>query len=36
MELIRKLAKHFNVSSSEIRMISGVESRRKVIEVIKD
>ena len=36
LELIRKLAKHFNVSSSEIRMVSGVESRRKVIEVIKD
>ena len=36
LELIRKLAKHFNVSSSQIRIVSGMKSRRKVIEVIKD
>ncbi|RLI44553.1 hypothetical protein DRO64_03820, partial [Candidatus Bathyarchaeota archaeon] len=27
---------HFNVSSSQIRIVSGMKSRRKVIEVIKD
>jgi len=36
LELIRKLAKHFNVSSSQIRIVSGMKSRRKVIEVFKD
>ena len=36
LELIRKLAKHFNVSSSQIRIVSGMKSRRKIIEVIKD
>ena len=34
--LIRKLAKHFNVSSSQIRIISGMKSRSKIIEVVKD
>jgi len=36
LELIRKLAKHFNVSSSQIRIISGMKSRSKIIEVVKD
>ena len=36
LELIRKFAKNFNVSSSQIRIVSGMKSRRKVIEVIKD
>ena len=32
-ELIKKLAKHFDVSSSRVRIVSGLKSRRKIIEV---
>ena len=34
LELIKKLAKHFNVSSSQVRIISGLRSRRKIVEVV--
>ena len=34
VELIKKLAKHFNVSSSQVRIVSGFKSRRKMIEII--
>jgi len=33
LELIRKLARHFKVSSSHVRIISGLKSRRKTVEV---
>jgi uncharacterized protein (TIGR00251 family) len=33
LELIRKLARHFKVSSSQVRIISGLKSRRKTVEV---
>ena len=33
VELIRKLAKHFKVSSSHVRIISGLKSRRKTVEI---
>ncbi len=33
LELIRKLARHFKVSSSHVRIISGPKSRRKTVEV---
>ena len=32
-ELIRKLAKHFKVSTSQIKIVSGLKSKSKVIEV---
>jgi len=32
-ELIRKLAKHFGVSSSEVRILSGFKSKSKIVEV---
>ena len=34
-ELIEILAKHFNVSKSDIRIISGFTSRRKIVEIKK-
>lgn len=35
-ELIEKLAKHFKVQSSRVRIISGLRSRRKIVEVEVD
>lgn len=32
-ELIKKLAKHFGVSSSKVRIVSGFTSRSKVVEL---
>lgn len=34
LELIKKLAKHFNVSTSQVKIVSGLKSRRKIVEVI--
>ena len=34
-ELIKKLAKHFNVPSSHVSIISGLKDRRKVVEIIE-
>ena len=34
LELIKKIAKHFNVSSSQIKIVSGLKSRNKIIEII--
>ena len=36
LELIKKLAKHFKVSSSQIKIVSGLKSRRKIVEIIKE
>ena len=33
-QLIRKLAKHFNVSTSQIRITSGLKSKRKIVEIV--
>jgi uncharacterized protein YggU (UPF0235/DUF167 family) len=33
-ELIRKLAQHFNVHSSGIRILSGFKSRNKIVEIL--
>ncbi len=35
-ELIRKLAKHFNLPQSHVRIVSGVKSRKKVVEIIEE
>ncbi len=32
-ELIRKLAKHFEVSTSQVKIVSGLRSRRKIVEI---
>jgi uncharacterized protein (TIGR00251 family) len=32
-ELIRKLAKHFKVDVSKIKIVSGLSSRNKIIEI---
>jgi uncharacterized protein (TIGR00251 family) len=34
-ELIKKLAKHFNVLSSHVNIISGLKGRRKVVEIVE-
>jgi len=34
LELVKKLAKHFNVHSSQVRILSGFTSRKKIIEVV--
>jgi uncharacterized protein (TIGR00251 family) len=31
-EIVRKLAKHFNVSRSQIQIVSGLITKRKIIE----
>lgn len=33
LEMIKKVAKYFKVSSSQVRIVSGLKSRRKIIEV---
>ena len=33
LELIKKLAKYFKVPSSHIRIVSGLKSRRKIVEI---
>ena len=35
LELIKKLGRHFNVSSSKVRIISGLRSRRKIVEIVE-
>jgi len=32
-ELIKKLAKHFKVNSGNIRIVSGLSSRKKIVEI---
>ncbi len=33
LELIKKLAKYFKVPSSHVRIVSGLKSKRKIVEV---
>lgn len=33
LELVKKLAAYFNVSSSQVRIVSGLRSRRKIVEI---
>ena len=33
-ELVKKLAKQFSVSTSQIKIVSGLKSRKKVVEII--
>ncbi|MBS7626485.1 DUF167 domain-containing protein [Candidatus Bathyarchaeota archaeon] len=35
IELIKKIAKHFGVSQSQVRIIAGFKSRRKIVDVEK-
>jgi uncharacterized protein (TIGR00251 family) len=34
LEIIKKVAKHFGISKSNVRIISGEKSRDKVVEVV--
>ena len=34
-EIIKKLSKHFNVSSSSVKILSGKTSKNKVIDALK-
>jgi len=36
LELVKKLAKHFGVSSSQVHIITGLKSRKKIVEVINE
>jgi len=36
LELIRKLAKHFKVPPSHVRIVAGLKSRRKIVEITDD
>jgi uncharacterized protein (TIGR00251 family) len=33
-ELIKKIAAHFNISSLQVKIVSGFKSRRKIVELI--
>ena len=33
-ELVKKIAAHFHISSSEVKIVSGYQSRRKIVELI--
>jgi hypothetical protein len=33
-ELIKKLSEHFNVHSSQVRILSGFKSRNKIVEIL--
>ena len=33
-ELVRKLAKHFKISTSQIKIVSGLKSKNKVVEIM--
>ncbi len=35
MELIDKLARHFGVPSTNVRIVAGFTSRKKIVEIIK-
>ncbi|MEM2282018.1 MAG: DUF167 domain-containing protein [Candidatus Hadarchaeales archaeon] len=34
LELVKKLAKHFGVPSTQVRIVSGFTSRKKVVEIV--
>jgi hypothetical protein len=34
LELIKKIASHFNISSSQIKIVHGLKSKRKIIEIV--
>jgi uncharacterized protein (TIGR00251 family) len=33
-ELVKKLASHFGVSEDRVRIVSGLQSRKKIVEVL--
>jgi hypothetical protein len=33
-EIIKKLANHFHVSSSHVRIVAGMKSKSKIVEII--
>jgi hypothetical protein len=35
LELVKKLAKHFKAPSSQVKIVSGLKSRRKIVEVVE-
>lgn len=35
-EIIKKLAKHFDVPSSSVHIIAGMRSKNKIIEIVKE
>jgi uncharacterized protein (TIGR00251 family) len=35
-EIIKKLAKHFDVPSSSIHIVAGMRSKNKIVEIVKE
>jgi uncharacterized protein (TIGR00251 family) len=35
LELIKKLAKHFDIPSSQVRIVSGFKSKKKIVDIQK-
>lgn len=35
LEIIKKLSKHFHIPKSKVRIVSGLKSRKKVVEVTR-
>ncbi|MEM2925076.1 MAG: DUF167 domain-containing protein [Methanocellales archaeon] len=33
LELIKKLAKYFNVPSTQVKIVAGLKTRRKIVEI---
>jgi len=33
-ELVKKLAEHFNTSSANVRIVKGLKSRNKLVEIV--
>jgi len=34
-ELVDKLAKHFGIPASNVRIVAGLKSRKKIVEIIR-
>lgn len=34
-ELVDKLAKHFGIPTSNVRIVAGLKSRKKIVEIIR-
>ncbi|MEM4188138.1 MAG: DUF167 domain-containing protein [Candidatus Hadarchaeum sp.] len=34
LELVKKLAKHFHVPSTQVRIVAGLKSRRKIVDIL--
>lgn len=35
VEIVKKIAKHFGIPRSQVRIVSGTKSREKIVDVIR-